>query len=499
MRRQIFIYINGDIVDVDDDSLPVCWVVKEAGQIPGLVYYGDLKTAANHATGCRVTVLVSGMNILLTHVDLPVMNKQRLARAIPFALEENLASDIEKLHFAVGNYADDKTACAVVERHDMDVWQQLLKNANIQADVLASEVFGVSRDEGTWNILINRAGSASNKALLRTAAQSGFAMDLPNLPFILKNALDHDESQQAPARVNITVCNDSLRRQTLISPGSEDAPTLKAVHDDADTETTLVPERVPESQPEKDSDDTIQAFATPAAETDIDYEQTIEETPAENIDPVIQQVQNLCEERSIEFSCKESEHGYLGVLSQGFSEAGCINLLQGEYSRREQLEKLIRPWRAAIGLAAAWLLIQGGLLVAEYYHLADKDQQLSEQIIAAYKEAFPDAKNIPNPKIQMERALQKLQQGGGDDGNWFELLSKAGEVISDTKTMKLRSIRFKDDKMDLDIEITDLASLDELKSRLTKQAELEVKIVSASARGGKVDSRLQLQLGASNT
>ena len=497
MRRQIFIYVNGDNVDMGDDSLPVCWVVKEAGQIPGLVYYGDLKTAANHATGCRVTVMVSGINILLTHVDLPAMNKQRLARAIPFALEENLASDIEKLHFAVGNRIDDKTACAVVERDDMEAWQHLLKNANIQADVLTSEVFGVHREEGVWNILINRAGNASQKTLLRTGAQSGFAMDLPNLAFIVKNALDHNESQQTPARVNITVCNDSLRRQTLISPGSEQSPTLQAVPDVGDADTTLVADNL---LAENDSDDdTIRAFATPAQETDIDYEQAIEETPAENIDPVIHRIQKLCEERNIEFSCRESEHGYLGVLSQGFNETESINLLQGEYSRREQLEKLIRPWRAAIGLAAAWLLVQGGLLVTEYYHLANKDQQLSEQIIATYKYAFPDAKNIPNPKIQMERALQKLQKGGASEGNWFELLSRAGEVISDTQTMTLRSIRYKDDKMDLDIEINDLASLDELKSRLTKQAELEVEIVSASARGGKVDSRLQVQLGASNT
>ncbi|WP_455211325.1 type II secretion system protein GspL [Kaarinaea lacus] len=491
MRRQIFIYVNGEHVDVEDDSLPVCWVVKEAGQIPGLVYYGDLKTAANHATGCRVVVLVSGMNILLTHVGLPAMNKQRLARAIPFALEENLASDIEKMHFAVGSREDDKTACAVVERYDMDAWQQLLKNANIQADVLASEVFGVYREDNTWNVLINQAGSASQKVLLRTGAQSGFAMDLANLPFILKNALDHGESQQLPVRVNITICNDSLRRQTLISPGSEDSATLHAVEDEGDTNTTLINDRLPEDV----SDDTIQEYATP--DTDINFEENIEEAPAENIEPIIEKVQKLCGERGIEFSCKESEHGYLGVLSQGFNDAECINLLQGEYSRREQLEKLIRPWRAAIGLAAMWLLIQGGLLVTEYYHLSNKDEQLSEQIIAAYKEAFPDAKNIPNPKVQMERALQKLQQGGGDGGNWFELLSRAGEVISDTKTLTLRSVRYKDDKMDLDIEITDLASLDELKSRLTKQAELEVEIVSASARGGKVDSRLQVQLGSS--
>ncbi|KPJ87534.1 MAG: hypothetical protein AMJ53_18020, partial [Gammaproteobacteria bacterium SG8_11] len=176
MRRQIFIYINGENVDVDNENLPVCWVVNETGQMPGLVYYGDLKTAANHATGCRVVVFVSGINILLTHVNLPAMNKQRLARAIPFALEENLASDIDNIHFAVGSRIEDTTACAIVERHDMDAWQKLLKQVNIQADVLTSECFGVRCDENAWNILINRAGNNSRRALLRTGVQSGFAV-----------------------------------------------------------------------------------------------------------------------------------------------------------------------------------------------------------------------------------------------------------------------------------------------------------------------------------
>ncbi|MCG6968966.1 MAG: type II secretion system protein GspL [Gammaproteobacteria bacterium] len=491
MRRQIFIYINGENVDVDDDALPVCWVVKEIGQMPGLVYYGDLKTAANHATGCQVVVLVSGLNIVLTHVNLPAMNKQRLARAVPYALEEHVASDIDNLHFAVGNRFEDKTACAVVERQAMDDWQQMLKNANIQADVLTSEIFGAPHEENTWNILINRAGGASEKALLRTGEQSGLAVDTHNLALVLKNALDHNETQQlpAPARVQVTVCDDSLRRQTLISPGSEaELPAARA--DNGDTDTTLVPGEVP--------DDSTQTYATPVAAADIDYEAVIEAVPAINIDPIIEQIQQQCEASNIEFSCRESEHGYLGVLSQGFNDSHSINLLQGEYSRREQLEKLIRPWRAAIGLAAAWLLIQGSLLVTEYYHLSKQDTRLNQQMSAIFKEVLPDARNKPSLQ-EMDLALKKLQKGGGSEGNWFELLSRAGGVISDTKSMTLRSIRYKDDKLDLDLEITDLASLDDLKSRLAKQAELEVEIVSASARGGKVDSRLQVQLGSGNT
>jgi type II secretory pathway component PulL len=143
-------------------------------------------------------------------------------------------------------------------------------------------------------------------------------------------------------------------------------------------------------------------------------------------------------------------------------------------------------------------LIQGSLLVTEYYHLSNKDKQLTLQMSAVFKDALPDARNKPS-LVEMNQTLKKLQKGGGNEGNWFELLSRAGEVISDTKSMTLRSIRYKEDKLDLDLEISDLASLDDLKSRLAKQAELEVEIVSASARGGKVDSRLQVQLGSGNT
>jgi len=481
MRRQIFIYLNGETINPEDDTLPVCWVVREAEQMPGPVFYGDLKTAANHATGCRVVVFVSATNILLTQVELPAMNKQRLARAIPFSLEEYVASDVEQLHFAVGNRIEEKIACAVVDKQDMENWQQLLKNANIQADVLVSECFGVQHEEGAWNILINRAPGVSGKALLRNGEQSGFAMDLQNLSFILKNNLENSDQDKLPSSINVTVCNDRLRRQTLISPDQDELPTLNAGDYATEVEDTLVPDPL---SVEESGQSAAGQLKTEIRVAEVD------------VNAVVEQIQALCSEIGVEFSCKDSEQGYLHRLVQGFNESAHINLLQGEYSRREQLEKLIRPWRAAMGLAAAWFLIQGGLLVTEYFHLSAVDKQLNKEIIAVYKDAFPDAKNIPNPKLQMERALEKLQQGGNAEKSWFELLSRAGEVISDTNSLTVHSIRYKDNKMDMDMEIADLASLDELKARLTKQAEVNVEIVSASAKGGKVESRLQLQLGS---
>lgn len=475
MRRQIFIYINGETINPQDDTMPVCWVVREAEQMPGPVFYGDLKTAANHANGCRVVVFVSATNILLTQVELPAMNKQRLARAIPFSLEEHVASDVEQLHFAIGNRVGEKTACAVVEKQDMENWQQLLKNANIQADVLVSECFGVAHEEGVWNILINRAPGLSGKALLRNGEQSGFAMDLQNLAFILKNSLDNTDAAQLPAGINITLCNDSLRRQTLISPDQQELPTLQSGDFAEDPEATLVPGQ----SGGQSSTGTLSRNAS----------------AGQDVSVIIEKIRKLCAELGVEFSCRDSDNGFLHRLAQGFSESAHINLLQGEYSRREQLEKLIRPWRAAMGLAAAWLLIQCGLLVVEYHHLSTLDEQLNQQITAAYKEVFPNASNKPNQE-EMRQLLAKLQRGGDSGTSWFELLSRAGEVIRDTNSLTIHSIRYKDDKMDMDMEIADLASLDELKSRLIKQAEVKVDIVSASAKGGKVESRLQLQMGA---
>lgn len=475
MRRQIFIHLGELSAQQESAQSQVSWAVHEPGKLPGPVFYGDLETAANHATGCRVVVFVSGFNVLMTQVNLPAMNKQRLAKAVPFALEEQVADDVDDLHFAIGQRDDSGYACAVVEKDTIEHWQQALKQANIQADVLTSECFGAPIEENSWSVLINKASSALDKALLRTGAQRGLTVDLLNLPLMVRNALDALEKQAieaeeddvkpvAPQRIKIILCEDSFKRQTLIS--SDDA------------EDTLVPGEEP-----------FQDVTLP-------QEGSLSEFGSEKLNEQIASIRTLCEECGIELDIHNSDKPYLALLAEGFDEQSNINLLQGEFSRIEQLEKLIRPWRAAIGIAATWLLIQGGLLVAEYVQLSNHDDHLNQQLISVYKDAFPDARNVPNPKLQMERALEKLRRGGDSNVDMFTLLAKTGEVISNTESMTLRSIRYKADKLDLDLEIADLASLDELKSRLAKESKLAVEIVSASAREGKVESRLQVQLAA---
>ena len=68
--------------------------------------------AARSPTRCRsrpaarVLLLVPGSEVALAEPELPLRGGARVAQAVPFALEEHLASDVDALHFAIGSRAD---------------------------------------------------------------------------------------------------------------------------------------------------------------------------------------------------------------------------------------------------------------------------------------------------------------------------------------------------------------------------------------------------------
>ena len=62
---------------------------------------GPLLEAINDVGDRKVIVLVPSAEVLTTSVDIPVKGGAKLQAALPFALEEDLAEDVENLHFAV--------------------------------------------------------------------------------------------------------------------------------------------------------------------------------------------------------------------------------------------------------------------------------------------------------------------------------------------------------------------------------------------------------------
>jgi general secretion pathway protein L len=110
------------------------WMLADARGNPiSAPQSGPLEDAAQRAAGRHVCVLVPGTDVLLTEPELPVKAGAKLQQIVPYALEEQLAEDIDELHFAIGKRAADAptTPVAVVALSLMDEWTNTLKAAGL--------------------------------------------------------------------------------------------------------------------------------------------------------------------------------------------------------------------------------------------------------------------------------------------------------------------------------------------------------------------------------
>ena len=110
------------------------WLIVDAnGARSGPARSGAIAEALPLADGRRVLLLVPGSEVTLAEPELPLRGGARVAQAVPFALEEHLATDVEALHFAIGQRVDGAigTPVAVVARGLMDRWCESCKSAGI--------------------------------------------------------------------------------------------------------------------------------------------------------------------------------------------------------------------------------------------------------------------------------------------------------------------------------------------------------------------------------
>src|SRR6266403_1085420 len=121
---------------------PATWLtVDPRGNPSGPPQSGPLSLAAPRAVGRRICVLVPGTDVLLTEPEVPMKAGTKLQQVVPYALEEQLADDIDDLHFAIGKRAADsaRTPVAVIRRSLMDEWLTALKDNGIAPESMYTE------------------------------------------------------------------------------------------------------------------------------------------------------------------------------------------------------------------------------------------------------------------------------------------------------------------------------------------------------------------------
>jgi len=106
-------------------------------------------------------------------LTLPVApeEKKHLSRSLPFSLEEQVAADVDHLHFAFCPLQDDTYAVAIAARHKMEEWQALLADfPGIQ--LWLPEPLLLPWQGGEWCLVLEGA-----QALVRVGECAGFTVE----------------------------------------------------------------------------------------------------------------------------------------------------------------------------------------------------------------------------------------------------------------------------------------------------------------------------------
>lgn len=157
---------------------PLAWVAEDERGRVGAVLRGERPDAAALAAAGEVVVLVPVEDCLLLEAEVAARGAEQLARAIPFALEDQLAEPVEALHFsALPHPRGHGQLVAAVRRERLRGWLDDLAARGVRPDRMLVDALLLAAPADGAEVLVD-----DGRALVRAGAARGFAATLDELP-----------------------------------------------------------------------------------------------------------------------------------------------------------------------------------------------------------------------------------------------------------------------------------------------------------------------------
>ena len=195
-------------------------VADDRGSLASDPVAGTLAEASAAVEGRRSTLVVPGNDVLLAEALVPGGSQARAMQAIPFALEDQLADDVDKLHFALGNKdRDDNYPVAIIDRSTMDAISEQCQEAGLRPTSIVPETLALPRldaidiGEVSWTALLDE-----DQAVIRLNGYKGFATDTSVASFMLEGAKG-DLAEDASPQLTIYTTDPETN---LVVPGGVD-------------------------------------------------------------------------------------------------------------------------------------------------------------------------------------------------------------------------------------------------------------------------------------
>ena len=169
------------LLKYNDTSLQ--WLLIDNLQI-GVLQQGTLQELAKSSENKPVTLLLPASEVLLLALELPVKTNSQINKALPFALEDLLADDVENYHSVWQKQPDGKIFVALTNHEKFKACLARFENAGISIASVYPESLCLSSQESCCSLVIE-----GQQAILRHNKYLGAGIDLDMLPIILDKVL----------------------------------------------------------------------------------------------------------------------------------------------------------------------------------------------------------------------------------------------------------------------------------------------------------------------
>ncbi|MDQ3195520.1 MAG: type II secretion system protein GspL [Burkholderiales bacterium] len=165
------VYVNERLGALADDETVACpWLLRDARG--ALSRAGD-NPLRDMPAADRCELVAPASRVLLTQITLPTGNRQRLRRLLPFAVEDRVMTEPEKIHAIAGSrQADGQTAVAVVDKAWLAAVLAQFRNARLKPQAMWVETLLPALAPESWSIVWK-----GGEGFLRSGLASGVFLD----------------------------------------------------------------------------------------------------------------------------------------------------------------------------------------------------------------------------------------------------------------------------------------------------------------------------------
>lgn len=405
------------------------------GRIIAPLNSAPLAALAPQAAGHRICVLAPASDVLLTDAEVPAKSGTRVQQIVPYALEEQVAEDIDSLHFAVGRRVGDapRIPVAVVSRALLDGWLAQLREAGIEPECVYADSSLVPDNPGQSVLVLS-----GDSIFLRSPGSQPVTLPLDALPEAL----------------------------ALLRPASPPEAT--------------VPTEAIDTQPNLP----VAGFGgnglvVYAGEAEWEKFGTAIEVERPHFEGV--SVQLLAD-------------GPLGLFAQSLPGTTAINLLQGPYATSSPLAGGFKAWRIAAAMLLALLVLHGIGSAAQLIMLKRTEKRLDQSISETFESAMPGEHNTSNARRRMETRLTAVQ-GSTDSSGMLAMLSAVAQARAGANGTALQALSYRNGQLELSVTAPGADSLDHMSQQL-RTGGWQADLTSGNTSGGAYQGHIQMKPGS---